>query len=153
MFETIAGGIAVLFIFIGLSTPIILIGLVYYYKKRLEHKQIMAAIEKGTPLSEIMPIKRKEGTWINDISKGIAMLIIAAVTTIIFGAMLFYGSGSLGIGTTIFPFGVFFIIPAVFLGNGIASLIRGRLRRKHETTTEENINGSQTGMTTTTNAA
>ena len=148
MFGTIAGGIAVLFIFIGLSTPIILIGLVYYYKKRLEHKQIMAAIEKGTPLSEIMPIKRKEGTWINDISKGIAMLIIAAATTIIFGAMLFFSHNM-----TLFPFGIFFIIPAVFLGNGIASLIRGRLRRKHETTAEENINGSQTGMTTTTNAA
>ena len=149
MFAPIMGGITALIVFIGLSTPIIVIGMVYYYKKRLEHKQIMAAIEKGTPLSEIMPPKPKVETWITDISKGIAMLIIAAATAIIFGAMLFLSRHHM----RLFPFGIFFIIPAVFLGNGIASLIRGRLRRKHETTAEENINGSQTGMTTTTNAA
>ena len=148
MFEWIIGGITALIVFIGISTPIIVIGIVYYYMKRLEHKQIMAAIEKGTPLSEIMPVKPKEGTWISDISKGIAMLIIAMATAIIFGAMLFFSHNM-----RLFPFGVFLIIPAVFLGNGIASLIRGRLRRKHETTAEENINGSQTGMATTTNAA
>ena len=148
MFAPIMGGITALIVFIGLSTPIIVIGMVYYYKKRLEHKQIMAAIEKGTPLSEIMPPKPKVETWITDITKGIAMLIIAVATAIIFGAMLFFSHNM-----ALFPFGVFFIIPAVFLGNGIASVLRGRLRRKHETTAEENINGSQTGTTTATNAA
>ncbi len=29
-------------------------------KKRLEHQQIMAAIEKGTPLSEIKPVELKK---------------------------------------------------------------------------------------------
>ena len=148
MLTPIIGGLTALIVFVGISTPIIVVGMVYYYKKRLEHKQIMAAIEKGTPLSEIMPQKKAGPSWINNITGGIAMLIIAVATTIIFGAMLFF-SHNMGL----FPFGVFFIIPAVFLGNGIASLIRGRLRRTHETTAEENINGSQTGMATTTNAA
>jgi hypothetical protein len=38
--------------------PVIVVGVVYYLKKRLEHKQIMAAIEKGTPLSELRPPKQ-----------------------------------------------------------------------------------------------
>jgi len=119
-------GLQVLIVFVGLSTPIIIVGMVYYYKKRLEHKQIMAAIEKGIPLSEIMPPKPQARTWINDITKGIAMLVIAAATAIIFGAMLFCGH------RPIFPFGVLFIVPAVFLGNGIAALVRGILQRKVE---------------------
>ena len=124
----IVHGFQVLIIFVGLSTPIIVIGLVYYYKKRLEHKQIMAAIEKGTPLSEIMPPKPQADTWINQISKGIAMLVIAVATALIFGFMLFFCRRNM----TFFPFGVFLIIPAVFLGNGIAALVRGILQRKVE---------------------
>jgi len=56
-FEPIIGGLTALIVFIALSTPLIVIGMIYYYKKRLEHKQIMAAIEKGTPLSELRPPK------------------------------------------------------------------------------------------------
>ena len=124
----IVHGLQVLIIFVGFSTPIIVIGMVYYYKKRLEHKQIMAAIEKGTPLSEIMPPKPQADTWIGQITKGIAMLVIAAATAIIFGLMLFLCRSHM----TFFPFGVFLIIPAVFLGNGIAAVVRGTLQRKVE---------------------
>ena len=129
MLEPIIGGLTALIVFVGISTPIIVVGIVYYYKKRLEHKQIMAAIEKGTPLSEIMPPKPQVNTpWINDITKGIAMLIIAAATTVIFGSMLFFCRRNM----PLFPFGIFLIIPAVFLGNGIAAVVRGKLQRKVE---------------------
>ena len=47
------------------------------YKKRLEHKQIMAAIEKGTPLSDPKPAKNKGPAWIRNLTAGIALLIIA----------------------------------------------------------------------------
>jgi nucleoside permease NupC len=126
MLQPIVHGLTALIVFVGISTPIIVVGIVYYYKKRLEHKQIMAAIEKGIPLSEIMPPKPQGKTWINEITKGIAMLVIAVATAIIFGAMLFCSH------MPIFPFGVLFIIPAVFLGNGIASLVRGILQQRVE---------------------
>ena len=74
----IAGGITVLFIFIGLCTPLIIIALVYYITKRFEHKQILAAIEKGTPLSELRPPKPTGLLWIKNITTGIAFLIMAA---------------------------------------------------------------------------
>jgi hypothetical protein len=44
-----------LLVLLGVSSPIIVVGVIYYLKKRLEHKQIMAAIEKGTPLSDFIP--------------------------------------------------------------------------------------------------
>ena len=37
--------------FMLLLLPIILIIAYFFYKKRLEHKQILAAIEKGLPLT------------------------------------------------------------------------------------------------------
>ncbi|MHC4457487.1 MAG: hypothetical protein ACYS0I_10425, partial [Planctomycetota bacterium] len=73
--ETIGAAFAVLIIFVGMASPIIVIGLVYYLKKRLEHKQIMAAIEKGTPLSELRPPKPKGPLWIRSLTAGIALLV------------------------------------------------------------------------------
>jgi len=75
--EPIIGGLTVLIIFLGLSSPIIIIGLIYYLKKRLEHKQIMAAIEKGTPLSELKPVKPTGPLWIKNFTVGIALLIVS----------------------------------------------------------------------------
>jgi len=40
--DELVGGIIAFLVFLGLSIPIIVIGLVYYFMKRLEHKQILA---------------------------------------------------------------------------------------------------------------
>ncbi len=76
--DYILKGLTTLIVFIGISSPIIVVGVVYYLKKRLEHKQIMTAIEKGTPLSEIMPPKPKPAgpAWIKYLSTGIMLVII-----------------------------------------------------------------------------
>ncbi len=52
--------IIVFIVFASLTTVAILVGLIVYFGKRLEHKQILAAIEKGTPLSELKPPKKQQ---------------------------------------------------------------------------------------------
>ncbi len=116
--EEILGGLTVLIIFLGMSSPVLIIGLVYYYMKRLEHKQIMAAIEKGTPLSELRPPKQKQNgaLWIRSLTFGIALIIIGL-------AFLVAGPG----GDAIALF-----IALVLCGVGLAWLIRGLLYRKYQ---------------------
>ena len=119
--EPIAAGLAVLLIFVGLASPIIVVGLVYYFKKRLEHKQIMAAIEKGTPLSELRPAKPKGPLWIRSLTVGIALLIISLPFLYMFLEPLIYGDHTHE--GRLLPFAIFFAI-------GIAFFIRGLLQRK-----------------------
>ena len=116
--ETIVQGLEVFIIFMGISSPIIIIGIVYYLKKRLEHKQIMAAIEKGTPLSEIMPPKPKPAgpAWIKYVSTGIALIIIGL------GFIFLKPMHTSQVGAFIF---------VVLCGIGAALLIRGLLHRKY----------------------
>ena len=116
--EEILGGLTVLIILLGCSSPIIVVGVVYYLKKKLEHKQIMAAIEKGTPLSELRPPKQKQNgaLWIRSLTFGIALIIIGL-------AFLVAGPG----GDSIALF-----IAFVLCGVGLAWLIRGLLYRKYQ---------------------
>ena len=117
--EEIIGGLTVFVIFLGMSSPVLIIGLVYYFKKRLEHKQIMAAIEKGTPLSEIIPPKPRPAgpAWIKYVSTGIALIIIGVGFTY-FNPM----------NTRYFGISLFWIL----CGIGVAMLIRGLLYRKYQ---------------------
>jgi len=106
-------GFMVLLILLGVSSPIIVVGVIYYLKKRLEHKQIMAAIEKGTPLSEIIPPEPRPAgpAWIKYLAVGIALIII-----------------SLGFLVS----GEFNIIAAFVIGGvGAGWLVRGLLHRKY----------------------
>ena len=107
----------VFLILIGCAAPIIIIGLVYYLKKRLEHKQIMTAIEKGTPLSELRPPKQNGALWIKNVTIGIALVIIGL-------GLLF---SRVGRGA---PFGP--TVALILLGVGIAWIVRGCLNRKYQ---------------------
>jgi uncharacterized membrane protein YciS (DUF1049 family) len=115
MSPTEALGIAL--ILIALAVPVIIVGVVYYLKKRFEHKQIMTAIEKGTPLSELKPPKQNGALWIRNLTFGIALLII--------------GLPLILVGTRIIG-GVGLFIAFVFFGVGVAWLIRGLLYRKYQ---------------------
>jgi len=121
MWKNIADGITVLIIFMGLSSPIIIIGLVYYLKKRLEHKQILAAIEKGTPLSQLRPVKPTGPLWIKNLTAGIALLIVSVGIVCI----------QLARGYHYESFG-FYFVALIFFALGISRLIRGLLQRKTE---------------------
>lgn len=117
--EPLVGGLTALIVFIGLSTPIIVIGLIYYLKKRLEHKQILAAIEKGTPLSELRPPKPVGALWIKHLTAGIALLVIGIGFGLVRSSINSTG------GTALF---IAFVLCAI----GIAWLIRGLLYRKYQ---------------------
>lgn len=103
-------------IILGAISPLLLAGVVYYLKKRLDHRQIMAAIEKGMPLSEIMPAKREAAgpAWIKYAAIGLALLIIGFGTFI---ADVGHEPGAL--------------IAVVAIGAGAGWLARGILHRKY----------------------
>ncbi len=108
----------IFFILIGCAAPIIIIGVVYYLKKRFEHKQIMTAIEKGTPLSELKPPKQNGALWIRNLTLGIALMIIGL------SLLLVVGPRRMGGASTLFAF--------VFFAIGVAWMIRGLLYRKYQ---------------------
>lgn len=99
-------------VLIALSVPVIIVGVVYYLRKRFEHKQIMAAIEKGTPLSELRPPKQNGTLWIKNLTVGIALIIIGL-------GIVLSGRGGGIIGLVLFALGV-------------AWVIRGWLNRKYQ---------------------
>ena len=103
-------------IILGAISPLLLAGVVYYLKKRLDHRQIMAAIEKGTPLSDFMPPKPQPTgpAWIKYAAIGVALLLI-------------------GLGTFIADVGrdPGVLIGIVAIGAGAGWLTRGVLHRKY----------------------
>ncbi len=102
-------------VLLGCAGPIIIVGVVYYLKKRLEHKQIMAAIEKGTPLSELWPARHNGTLWIRNLTVGIALFVI-------------------GVGCLMGPIGnddMVVLIASILIGVGIAWIVRGLLNRKY----------------------
>ena len=111
--------IIVFIVFASMTTVAIIVGLIAYFCKRLEHKQILAAIEKGTPLSELRPPKQRQNgaLWIKNFTFGIAMLIIG-LALIVVGRRVIGGPGS--------------FIAFILCGVGIAWLIRGLLYRKYQ---------------------
>jgi hypothetical protein len=129
--DNILHGIMVLIILLGVSSPIIVVGVIYYLKKRLEHKQIMTAIEKGTPLSEIMPPKPKPvgPAWIKYVSTGIMLIIIGLGFTFL---NPMYTSH---VGALIFT---------VLCGVGVGLFIRGLLHRKYYLKNELPANNNST---------
>lgn len=70
--------LAVLLVLLGLASPLLIVGFFYYLQKRLEHRQILAAIEKGIPISQfVTPRRRPAGpAWISYLWVGIALLIV-----------------------------------------------------------------------------
>jgi len=112
--------IIVFIIFSSLTVVAIVIGLLIFFAKRLEHKQILAAIEKGTPLSDLKRTKPEPvgPVWIKYLTGGI---------TIIFIGLAFMFGGAVWDRGGVGPFVAF-----ILCGIGIAWLVRGLLCRKYE---------------------
>jgi len=124
--------LVVLIVFTAPAIPFLVIGMVYYYKKKLEHKQILTAMEKGVPISELSlrapKEKKSDGPgWVRDQSKGITLLIIGIGIAIAFGLLLIGAKDD-----TKHIFWILWIVPIVFLGNGVGLLIRSSQRRRYE---------------------
>ncbi|MHC4244997.1 MAG: hypothetical protein ACYS3N_11705 [Planctomycetota bacterium] len=112
--------IIVFIVFASMTTVAIVIGLLVFFGKRLEHKQILAAIEKGVPLSGLKSPKSQPAgpAWVKYLTGGIAIFFIGL-------AFMFGGSvwdrGGVG------PFVAF-----ILCGVGLAWVARGLLYRKYE---------------------
>jgi hypothetical protein len=106
----------VFIVFASITAIAVVIGLAVYFAKRLEHKRIMAAIEKGLPLSELVPPKPKPvgPAWIGSLCGGIIVLFIA------FG---FLSGGGIWGGEMLVPF--------VLLGVAVSLIVRAILYRKY----------------------
>jgi len=117
-------------ILIACAVPVIVVGVVYYLKKRFEHKQIMIALEKGTPLSELRSIKPKPvgPIWIKYLSSGVLIFAIG-LAFIVAGPRMGPGSPMLFVGL-------------ILCGVGIASLIRGLLYRKYQPKSQHSANSN-----------
>jgi predicted phage tail protein len=120
----IFGGLTVILTFIGMSTPLIAVCLAYYFKKRLEHRQIMAAIEKGTPLSELIPPKPPKPIgplWIKNLTGGIALVLMATGISLM---------AILGVGDSDILAGLY-LIAVILFAVGVSRIIAGVLQRKN----------------------
>ena len=141
--DDILGGLTALIVFIGMSMPFIVVGLVYYLKKKLYHKEVIAAIEKGMPISELNLRKAKAAEddqtagpgWVRDITKGITCLIIAAGIGFVFYYWLIMCCGPKEAA-------ILWIVPVIFLAKGIGLIMRGNMRKKYEKQPEEQANGN-----------
>ena len=93
-----------------------------YLKKRLESRQVLAAIEKGVPLSELVAIIQPRTRWIRYLSSGIG-LIIAAIGIAL--TMWISSRYSLGQETLII------LILVLILAYGISRVISSILYKKY----------------------
>jgi len=125
--------IIVFIVFSSMATVAIVIGFLVYFGKRLEHKQILAAIEKGTPLSDLKPLKPQPvgPVWIKYLTSGIAIFFVGL-------AFMSVGPGIWGMRNG--GPGVF--VAFILCGVGLAWLIRGLLYRKYETQSRLSSNGN-----------
>ncbi|MCX5633443.1 MAG: hypothetical protein NTW93_07215 [Phycisphaerae bacterium] len=107
--------------FVMIIAIVAIVGWYLLNKKRLEHQQILAAIEKGIPLSELRPVVKKGADWIISLTAGVAFLLMGIGMAIV-SLIYFCGGASFGL---LMPSIVFFAI-------GTAGIIRGILLRKAE---------------------
>jgi len=123
-------------VFASLIAIAIVIGVVIYFAKRFEHKQILAAIEKGIPPSKLKSSEFKPTgpLWIKHISHGIIVIAVAC---------------AFAFGFERFPFHIHrnspaFFVAAILFGVGIALIIRGLLYRKYQPTIQSEDKSNST---------
>ena len=105
-----------------------------YLIARFRHKQILAAIEKGLPLSNLKANKLQAPRWITYISFAIP-LIMVSVCIVVF-ALCFFAEWTPSLfirGTDEGTLPVVFLsIGIIILSVGVACLVRGLMLRKVE---------------------
>jgi hypothetical protein len=106
--------------------PVILILLLVFYKKKLQHQQILVAMEKGLPISDLIEKPRnKEVNWVRSLSAGIGFLFIGLLLTAIWGWL--YVTGEPRTASIIW-----LVIPILISGWGLIFLTRGILQKNYE---------------------
>lgn len=73
--------ISALYLFLLLLPFLFILGIVYH-KKKFQHEQIMAAMEKGVPISDLVarPVQKdREVNWVRSLSAGIGLVLIGVL--------------------------------------------------------------------------
>ena len=106
--------------------PMLLILYLIFYKNKYRHLQILAAMEKGLPITDLIAKPRnREVNWVRSLSAGIGFLFIGLAL-----AGFFVWPRIASVGTRIeLPF---LIISIVVFGLGLIFLFRGILQRNYE---------------------
>jgi hypothetical protein len=120
----VAWGVVCLFI---LLLPLLVLLVLSYYRSKFRHQQILAAMEKGVPVSELMARPAHEINWVRNLSAGIGFLFIAVVMTILFFVARAVSTDAMRASAI-----AWLVIPAVIFGLGLIFLLRGILQRNCE---------------------
>jgi len=105
---------AAVYLFLALL-PLMLILVYLFYRKSLQHRQIMKAIETGVPVSELLAKPDPTINWVRNLSLGIGLLLIGAVLTCY--AVVVEAEEAL------------VVMPIIICGIGVIFLLRGILQR------------------------
>jgi hypothetical protein len=117
--------IGALYLFL-LLLPLIISLLLFFYKKRLRHLQILAAIDKGLPIADLIEKPgNKEVNWVRSLSAGIGFIFIGLALA---GFLVWMSLST----HTQSPPPPFWVIPIVVFGMGLIFLFRGILQRNYE---------------------
>jgi|GEM_PF-1592487 len=119
-----------------LILPIIFILLFFFYKKKLQNQQILAAIEKGLPVTDLLETSKKRETgWIANISAGIGFLFVATALAVVYYVGGFYKADKdLAM--------ILLVISIIFAGIGLTRLLRGLFQKANSKNTPTKNNNT-----------
>jgi hypothetical protein len=114
---------AALYLFL-LVVPLVIVLFFFFYKKKLQNQQILAAIEKGQSVTDLLaaPEKKAKG-WLSNISAGVGLIFVAIALIVLYIPAGVYRSHDL-------PRNALVVIPIVLMGIGLTRLIRGIYQKK-----------------------
>ncbi len=108
--------------------PLLLILLIVFYKKKLQHQQILVAMEKGLPITDLIAKpqpRNREVNWVSNLSAGIGFLFVGLALAGYF-VWTNVAPGVTSVEST------FLILPIVIFGLGLIFLFRGILQKNYE---------------------
>jgi hypothetical protein len=115
-----------LYLFILVLPMLFILGLIYF-KLKFRHQQILAAIERGQPITDLIASKPSEISWIRNLAAGVGLIFIGLAILIGLIVSGYFGQNTRGdeiLGALLFPAG--------FSGIGLIFLLRGILQRNRE---------------------
>jgi hypothetical protein len=106
--------------------PFVLVLLLGFYRSKHRHLQILAAMEKGLPISDLIAKPRnREVNWVRSLSAGIGFLFVGLLLTAIWVWLYVTGEPR---STAI----IWLVIPVLIAGLGLIFLFRGILQKNYE---------------------
>jgi membrane protease YdiL (CAAX protease family) len=124
--------IGALYLFL-LLLPLLFVLAFLFYRKKLQHQQILVAIEKGVPVSDLIARPRNEINWVKNLAAGIGLLFIGVVSAVLIIYMITSPNMMTRSRTVVEQAKlIWLIIPTAICGFGLIFLLRGIFQRSHE---------------------